>query len=679
MDRINGFRCIKDFYFILVQLVFLLFLFGATPARADIRVLAAGDSLTGPYTTEQIFANGDLVGSVDRPSWDVFRNLTTYDIAKNYDVFLIPYNTSALLFDFTWQTRLRILLALGKGVIWEAPMTTGSDAPIFSLATTWYVCPDGTVCYIPDSATGPVVPLTVLPVSGLTDGITGDTTVVTGYFPTWDPALSPFLQVDATGLGTITYGLYGQYGPGRIVVTQNYQDLDGSKTGTAIQVNEYNLMLNKLVWTSSSPLPPDPRVRFLPHLNGESQTDALAVLSSLGLVGNVLLTTSNTDISGNVIGIDPQPGEGEFTGETVNLFVEAPQTGTPVVVPDIKNLTEADAISVLNSVGLAQGSIIYGPSPTVPAGSIISQNPVAGSTRSTGWSIDMIESTGAATDTVPMVQFLSLTDAQTAIAASSLVVGTTTQADNNVIPAGYVISTDPPGGSGLAAGGSVNLVVSAGPNGVPKISTPNTVGLTQADAEAAITTSGLILGVENNINSDTVPVGEVISQNPVSGAQVVANTPVDLVISSGPGATTSVSVPNVVGDTQAAAASAITAVGLVVGTITNVSSNTVPIGDVISQSPVAGTSVTVGSAVDLVISSGPALIAVPNVVGLTQTSASTAITNAGLVVGTVSLVCSRTVAAGIVISESPVAGTLVAAGSTVNLVVSRGFPRRICP
>ena len=678
MDRLKGIIRIKEWLSILVHVVLLLFMFGATSARADVRVLAAGDSLTGPYTTEQIFANGDLPGSVDRPSWDVFRNLTTYDIAKHYDVFLIPYNTSDLLFDFNWQSRLRILLALGKGVIWEAPMTTGSDAPIFAMQGVRYVCPDGTICYIPDSALGPVVPLTVLPVTGLTDGITGDSTVVTGYFPSWDPALSPFLQVDATGLGTITYGLYGQYGPGRIVVTQNYQDFDGSKTGTAIQVNEYNLMLNKLIWASSSTLPPDPRVRFIPHLVGESQTDALAVLTGLGLVGNVFTTISNQDSPGSVVGMDPNPGAGEFTGETVNVFAVAPATGAPVVVPNIANLTEADAISVLSSVGLEQGTITFGPSPTVPAGSIISQNPVAGTTSSVGWVVDMIESTGPATGTVPAVQYLAQTDAETVIAATGLVTGTITLADNNVIPAGYVISQDPYAGATLAAGGAVNLVISAGPNGVPKISVPNTVGQTQAAAESAITTAGLVPGVENNVNSDTVPLGDVISQNPVSAAQVVSGSSVDLVISSGPAATTTVSVPNVVGDTQAAAESAITAVGLVVGTITSVSSNTVAVGDVISQSPVAGTTAATGSAVDLVISSGPALIAVPNVVGLTQTSASSAITSAGLVVGTVTLACSRTVASGIVISESPVAGTLVAAGSAVDLVVSRGFPRRIC-
>ncbi len=65
-----------------------------------------------------------------------------------------------------------------------------------------------------------------------------------------------------------------------------------------------------------------------------------------------------------------------------------------------------------------------------------------------------------------------------------------------------------------------------------------------------------------------------------------------------------VSVPNVVGLTQAAATSAITGAALVVGTVTTASSSTVPSGSVISQTPAAGTSVAAGSAVNLVVSSG---------------------------------------------------------------------------
>ena len=72
------------------------------------------------------------------------------------------------------------------------------------------------------------------------------------------------------------------------------------------------------------------------------------------------------------------------------------------------------------------------------------------------------------------------------------------------------------------------------------------------------------------------------------------------------------------------------------------------------------------------VSTGPPLVAVPNVVGQTQAAATIAITGAGLTVGTVTSQPSSTVAAGSVISESPAVGTSVSSGSAVNLVVSTG-------
>lgn len=68
-----------------------------------------------------------------------------------------------------------------------------------------------------------------------------------------------------------------------------------------------------------------------------------------------------------------------------------------------------------------------------------------------------------------------------------------------------------------------------------------------------------------------------------------------------------VTVPNVVNDTQAAASTAITGAGLTVGLVTTQSSSTVAAGEVISEDPVAGTSVNGGTAVGLFISSGPAI------------------------------------------------------------------------
>jgi WD40 repeat protein len=71
------------------------------------------------------------------------------------------------------------------------------------------------------------------------------------------------------------------------------------------------------------------------------------------------------------------------------------------------------------------------------------------------------------------------------------------------------------------------------------------------------------------------------------------------------GASASVAVPNVAGQTQAAAQTAIAAAGLTAGTVTQQSSTTVSAGLVINPSPAAGTQVAFGSAVDLVVSSGP--------------------------------------------------------------------------
>jgi hypothetical protein len=164
-------------------------------------------------------------------------------------------------------------------------------------------------------------------------------------------------------------------------------------------------------------------------------------------------------------------------------------------------------------------------------------------------------------------------------------------------------------------------------------------------------------------------------QGPCSGAaacNVVTNEDEFVTASFNSTSPVQVVVPSVVGETQAEAATAITNVGLVVGTVTQQSSGTVGAGYTISESPAAGTNVPTGSAVNLVVSTGPAQVAVPNVVGQTQAAATAAITSAGLVVGTVTQQSSNVVASGDVISESPAAGTSVASGSAVNLVASSG-------
>jgi hypothetical protein len=97
--------------------------------------------------------------------------------------------------------------------------------------------------------------------------------------------------------------------------------------------------------------------------------------------------------------------------------------------------------------------------------------------------------------------------------------------------------------------------------------------------------------------------------------------------SSGSGATAQVSVPSVVGDTQAAATTAITGAGLTVGTVTQQSSGTVTSGEVISENPAANASLAKGSAVALVTSTGPGTFTIGGTVIGLSTGATVQVVN----------------------------------------------------
>lgn len=137
---------------------------------------------------------------------------------------------------------------------------------------------------------------------------------------------------------------------------------------------------------------------------------------------------------------------------------------------------------------------------------------------------------------------------------------------------------------------------------------------------------------------------------------------------------TNVEVPDVVGELLAVAQDELTSFGLVAGTVTYVYDGDVSAGVVISQSPVGGTVVAEGSAVDLVVSLGFAPITVPDVVGQTFANAQDAIIAAGLTVGAVTTQISTLVPAGTVISQELTPGSVVPYGTPMAIVVSLGEP-----
>ena len=202
----------------------------------------------------------------------------------------------------------------------------------------------------------------------------------------------------------------------------------------------------------------------------------------------------------------------------------------------------------------------------------------------------------------------------------------------------------------------------------PQCTVPNVTGMPEAAAIGALEDAGFQVRTRYGYD-DAVPQGNVLSQGLASGSLLNAGIWVVIEVSLGP---EPVPVPGVEGLNQSAAEMAITAAGLIVGTVTREYSDTVPAGIVFRQDPAAGTEVLPGSAVALVVSMGPETVLVPDVAGLLRTEAETALANAGLVVTTVVEHYSETVPAGVVIGQSPPAGTVVSPNSGVALAVSLG-------
>jgi beta-lactam-binding protein with PASTA domain len=457
-------------------------------------------------------------------------------------------------------------------------------------------------------------------------------------------ATSAITAVDNLVVGTLT-NEYSDTIPSGSVISQN--PIGGTSVLIGSSVD--------LVVSLGQPQVPD-----VVSLSEAAATSAIIAVDNL-VVGTVTNQHSDTVPVGDVISQSPIAGTTVAVGSAVDIVVSL---GQPQV-PDVVNLAQAAATSAITAVdNLLVGTVTIQDSDTVPAGSVISQSPIAGTIVAVGSSVDLVVSSGQ--PVVPDV--VGLTEAaatSTITAVDNLVVGTVTNEYSDTVPSGSVISQNPIGGTSVPIGSSVDLVVSLGQPQVPGV-----VNLSEAAATSAIiAVDNLVVGTVTNQHSDTVPVGDVISQSPIAATTVAVGSAVDLVVSLG-----QPQVPDVVNLTQAAATSAITAVdNLLVGTVTIQDSDTVPSGSVISQSPIAGTIVAVGSTIDLVVSSGQPLV--PDVVGLTEAAATSTITAVdNLVVGTVTNQYSDTVAVGDVISQSPVAGTAVAIGSSVDLVISRGKP-----
>jgi serine/threonine-protein kinase len=203
--------------------------------------------------------------------------------------------------------------------------------------------------------------------------------------------------------------------------------------------------------------------------------------------------------------------------------------------------------------------------------------------------------------------------------------------------------------------------------GAASFNLPSVTGQQVAPATAKLTGEGLVVKTTNQVSSQ--PKGTVLATNPPANSLVKKGDTVTLQVAVVPKVTVP---PGITNTTLTVAEANLRAAGLAFSVVNE--TNNAARGTVLSASPPSGSSVDQGSSVALTVSSGPSNVQVPSVAGQTQAQAGQTLGSFGLNLGNVSSEASTQYAANQVIRSNPPAGTSVAPGSAVDIVVSTGAP-----
>ena len=246
--------------------------------------------------------------------------------------------------------------------------------------------------------------------------------------------------------------------------------------------------------------------------------------------------------------------------------------------------------------------------------------------------------------------------------------GTPAQVYSVDVPAGSVASTDPAAGASVARDTVVTLQISQGPK---PVAVPQFAGLTEQAAKDLATSTGFPpTDSEQQFNGE-VAAGTVLAAYGVgpdggriqleTGAEYFDQKPVTFLVSAG-------DVPDVASASVDAAKATLADVQLTGVPQDPVFDDTIPAGLVIGiQATTPDAPIAPGDTVNLIVSKGPAPVAIPDVKGKTRSQATSALEDLGLKVKFNPLFGALPASAVIVTGTDPAIGTEVPKGSTVNL------------
>lgn len=264
----------------------------------------------------------------------------------------------------------------------------------------------------------------------------------------------------------------------------------------------------------------------------------------------------------------------------------------------------------------------------------------------------------ANSQTVPDVTGQTMPDAQKILTDAGIPIDIAS-GFSETIAKGAVIKTDPKAGSKIHKGSRLSVVVSAGPE---RFTIPNDLaGKDVTTVTSELKDLTLVVAGTRTVFDDKITLGLVVTSVPAPGAKVKRGTEITLIISKGP---KPVPVPAIIGKSTAAATAALKAVGLELAESDSAYDNSAK-GTVIKSSPAPGTSVPKGTVINVTVSKGPPLVAVPNVVGMTKSAAEQTLKDAGFKVATQSAFGGNRYVA----SQSPAAGTQLERGAIVTIIL----------
>jgi len=223
----------------------------------------------------------------------------------------------------------------------------------------------------------------------------------------------------------------------------------------------------------------------------------------------------------------PASGEKRRTGSTVKVIVSKGKE--KVVMPKLTGITLDQATFFLAKSNLNVGNITRVYSNDAAANIVIDQDPAFGTRVLKETSIDLKVSKGPTPIRVPDVVGKTAAEAEAAITQKKLVPSTTEEYSDSV-DAGKVIRENPKAGTVIKKGGTVDIVVSKGPE---KVNVPDVSGYSAGVAQSTLEGLGLVV-TTSTVSVPPAFVGQVITQNPAAGEQAAKGSTINIGIGVNP-------------------------------------------------------------------------------------------------------------------------------------------------